>query len=306
PLMMFSKKQLDQPTEQERALIDEALPKAHIEQDSTAHADIQLQRGAAVSGTISYDDETPAAGVSVVLLHKDETGKWVPWVPISSIGHMEGRTSTNDRGNFRLSSLPPDTYLLEAKLDLGDEKTRTASDSAGHTTSFVMRSFKSTLSFYGNGTPHIDQAASFTLRGDEERTGQDITIPISKLHRVIGRVAAGPNGHFVNAASIDLISGTDKKSLAHAGIEREDGLFHFEFVPEGDYTLRVTNARDVTWEPAPPQSGSMMPGAFPPSDKERVLESYGNVEMPLLLNGDMTDVVATVPAKQNDTSSGSK
>lgn len=42
-----------------------------------------------------------------------------------------------------------------------------------------------------------------------------------------------------------------------------------------------------------------MPGAFPPSDKERVLETYGNTEMPLLLNGDMTDIVATIPAKQN-------
>ena len=149
------------------------------------------------------------------------------------------------------------------------------------------------------------QAASFTLRGDEERTGQDMTIPISKLHKLTGRVAAGPNGHFVNAASIQLISNTDKKSLASTNIEREDGLFHFEFVPEGDYTLRVTNARDVTWEPAPPQPGSAIPNPFSPSDKERVLETYGNVEMPLLLNGDMTDVVATVPAK-HDSSVGSK
>ncbi|HMF54528.1 MAG TPA: carboxypeptidase-like regulatory domain-containing protein [Edaphobacter sp.] len=296
PLTLFSKKQLDQPTDQERALIDEALPRVHIEQDSTAHADVQLQRGAAVSGTISYDDETPAVGVSVLLRHKDENGKWMP---IASGVHTEGGTVTNDRGNFHLSSLLPGTYLLDASLSLGEEKTHTFGDSAGHTSQFIMRSFKSSLAFYGDGTPHMDQATSFTLRGDEERTGQDMTIPISKLHKIIGRVAAGPNGHFVNAASIELISITDKKPLANANIEREDGLFHFEFVPEGDYTLRVTNARDVTWEPATPQPGNTMPGAFPPSDKERVLETYGNTEMPLLLNGDMTDIVATIPAKQN-------
>jgi len=304
PLTMFSKKQLDQPTDQERTLIDAALPKVNIEQDSTAHADVQLQRGAAVIGTISYDDETPAAGVSVVLLHKDEAGKWVP---VASGTHMEGRSITDDRGSFRLTSLLPDTYLLEANLSLSDEKTRNMSDSAGHTSQFVMKSSRFSLSFYGQGTPHIDQAGGgFTLRGDEERTGQDMTIPISKLHKLIGRVAAGPNGHFVNAASIELISITDKKPLAHTNIEREDGLFHFEFVPEGDYTLRVTKARDVTWEPAPPQPGSAIPNPFSPSDKERVLETYGNVEMPLLLNGDMTDVVATVPAKQNDSSVSSK
>ena len=297
PLNMFSKKQLDQPTDQERALIDDALPRVHVEQDSTAHADVQLQRGAAVSGTISYDDGSPAANVTVSLRHKDENDKWVS-IPIVQGSH-DVMFVTNDRGYYRLASLLPDTYLLEANLNLGDEKSRTTSDSAGHTSQYVMKSFRSSLSFYGNGTPNIDQATSFTLRGDEERTGQDITIPISKLHKLLGRVAAGPNGHFVSAASIDLLSGSDKKWFSHADIEREDGLFHFEFVPEGDYTLRVTNARDVTWEPVAPQPGNTMPGPFPPSDKERVLETYGNVEMPLLLNGDMTDIVATIPAKQN-------
>lgn len=305
PLTLFSKKQLEQPSDQERALIDEALPRVQIEQDSTAHADIQLQRGAAVSGTISYDDGSPAGNVTVSLLHKDENGKWVA-LPVVRGSH-DLMLTTNDRGYYRLPSLLPDTYLLRANLNLSDEKTRTTSDSAGHTSQFTMRNSRSSLSFYGDGTSHMDQAASFTLRGDEERTGQDMTIPISKLHKLIGRVAAGPNGHFVNAASIELKSITDKKPLAHTSIEREDGLFHFEFVAEGDYTLRVTNARDVTWDPPdPPQSGAMMPSPFPPPDKERVLETYGNVEMPLLLNGDMTDVVATVPAKQNDASRGSK
>lgn len=297
PLNLFTKKQLEAPTDEERALIDEALPRIHVEQDSTAHADVQLQRGAAVSGTISYDDGSPAANVTVSVRHKAEDGKWAS-LPVVQGSH-DLMFVTNDRGYYRLPSLLPDTYLLEASVNLGDEKTRTVADSAGRTSQFLMRSYRFSLSFYGDGTPHIDQATSFTLRGDEERTGQDMTIPISKLHKLIGRVAAGPNGHFVNAASIDLLSGSDKKWLSHADIEREDGLFHFEFVPEGDYTLRVTNARDVTWEPATPQPGNTMPGAFPPSDKERVLETYGNTEMPLLLNGDMTDIVATIPAKQN-------
>jgi hypothetical protein len=83
-------------------------------------------------------------------------------------------------------------------------------------------------------------------------------LPISKLRRLTGHVAAGPTGHLVNAASVELLT-TDKKSIAKSSIDREDGLFHFEFVPEGDYTLRVTNARDVTWEPDIPQPGMMAP-----------------------------------------------
>ncbi len=169
-----------------------------------------------------------------------------------------------------------------------------------------MRSIRFSLSFYGDGTTHMDEATPFTLKGDEERTGTDMTLPISKLRRLTGRVAAGPNGHFVNAANVELIYGPDKKTLARSNVDREDGLFHFEFVPEGDYTLRVTNARDVTWEPDTSQPGTMPPPpGFPAREKERVLETYGNVDMPLILRGDMTNITATVPAKQTNPTAAS-
>jgi hypothetical protein len=303
PVTMFTKKQLDDPTEQIRSLIEQALPKVSVEEDSTAHADVQLQRGGAVSGTISYDDETPASGVLVTLLHKDENGKWVPISGPSPRGLM---STTNDRGYFRIASLLPDTYLLRGTLDLGAERTSTTSDGAGQANQMVMRSLKFSLPFYGDGTTDMDQATSFTLKGDDERAGTNMTLPISKLRKLTGRVAAGPSGHFVNAASVELITTTaDKRSLAKSSIDREDGLFHFEFVPEGDYTLRVTNARDVTWDPDNTPGAMPPPPGFPAREKERVLETYGNVDMPLILRGDMTGITATVPAKQTNPTAAS-
>jgi len=303
PISMFTKKQLDEPTDQVRSLIEQALPKVNVEQDSTAHADVQLQRGAAVRGTISFDDETPASGVLVTVLHKDESGKWVPIsVPYRWAGLQ---ATTDDRGNFRIASLLPDTYLVRADLGLQNEKTFRVSDASGRVTNQGnMQNLRFSLSFYGDGTPRIDEATPFTLKGDDERTGTNMTLPISKLRRLTGHVAAA-NGHFVNAASIELIYGPDKKTLARSNVDREDGLFHFEFVPEGDYTLRVTNARDVTWEPDTSQPGPPPPPGFPTREKERVLETYGNVDMPLILRGDMTGITATVPAKQNNPTAAS-
>lgn len=302
PLAMFSTRQLEHPTGQIRALIDQAVPRVTVEQDSTAHADIQIQRGASVSGTITYDDGSPAEGITLSLLHKDEGGRWVP---LNGRGPIPPTFVTDDRGDYRLSALLPDTYLLEASLHLGTEKTSVVRDGAGRTSEAMMRNFKFSLSFYGDGTPYMDQAGSFTLHGDDERTGQDMILPISKLHRLTGRVAAGPGGHPVNAASVELISATDsgKKSLAHSDIDREDGLFHFDFVPQGDYTLKVTNARDVAWEPADASSPGAMPQppGFPRPDKERILQTYGNVEMPLLIRGDMLDVIATVKPQETKT-----
>ncbi len=125
--------------------------------------------------------------------------------------------------------------------------------------------------FYSNGTPYIDQAATFTLSGDEERTGQDMTLPIGKLHKLTGRVAAEANDHLVNAATVELIAAINKKSIASTVVDSAVSLFHFELIPEGDYILRVTNARDVTGnsEPPPPP-GSTAPDS--PLENERVLE----------------------------------
>jgi hypothetical protein len=308
PVSMFTEEQLDEPTDQVRNLIEQALPKVNVEQDSTAHADVQLQRGAAVRGTISFDDETPASGIHITLLHKDENGQWVI---ISGAGGggpvwFGGPSyTTDDRGAFRIASLLPDTYLLRADLGLENEKTYKVTDASGRPiSSGNMRNIMFSLSFYGDGTTHIDEAVPFTLKGDEERASTDMTIPISKLRRLTGRVS-GPNGHIVNAAIVELIYGPDKKTLARSSVDREDSLFHFEFVPEGDYTLRVTNARDVTWEPNTPPGMMALPPSYPGSEKERVLQTYGNVDMPLILRGDMTNITATVPGKQTNPTAAS-
>ena len=129
-----------------------------------------------------------------------------------------------------------------------------------------------------------------------QRTGQDMTLAIGKLHKLTGRVAAEADDHLVNAATVELIATISKKSIASTVVDSADDLFHSEFVPEGDYTLRVTNARDVTGnsEPLP------IPGTTgnSPLKNERVLKTYGDVDVPLILRGDMTGITATVPAKQ--------
>ena len=297
PLAMFSPQQLEHPTDQLRTLINQAIPRVNIEQDATAHTDVQLQRGAAVSGTVTYDDGSPAEGITVNLLHKDENGKWVP---LNNPGYFPSTFTTDDRGYYRLSAQLPDTYLLEENLNLNSNKSITTRTKDHGTNEMMIRTSRFSLSFYGDGTPEMGQAQSFTFRGNDERTGQDVTIPIGKLHRFTGRVAAGPSGHLVNAARVELISTTDtskKKSLAHADIDRDDGLFHFEYVPEGTYTLRVTNARDVTWEPAEsPTAYNFHP------DKEHVLETYGNAEIPVMLEGDLSGIVVTVPLKKEGSS----
>jgi len=304
PRDMFTQKEIDDPTPAMRALVEQALPRVHVDANQTEHAEVRLDRGAAVSGTILYDDGSPAAELSVQLLHKDATGKWVAL--ISSGNFTPGyATTTDDRGFFRMASLLSGEYMIEATLSLADSKVTSTQMPGGETMMFDTQTFRFSLPFYGSGTARIANAAAIKVRAGQELPGADMTIPLSKLHKLTGRVIVGRDGHVANAASLSLVTRDDNKELASSDISREDGLFHFEFVPEGDYVLKVSNARDSVWEPAtPPHNASL----FPQPDKERVLQSYGGTELPILLSGDMLDAIATVPpdAKPSIASSSSQ
>lgn len=300
PRAMFTQKEIDNPSDAMRSIIERALPRVDVDNNQSAHAEVRLERGGAISGTISYDDGSPAGELTVTLLHKDSTGKWAPLEGIGS--RTAGWTSTDDRGQFRFSSLLPDEYLVKAQLTLGSSRESSIGGPNGTQMVFNMMTFRSSLSFYGGGSPHESDAKPIKLLPGGELTSQDMTLPISKLFRLSGHVVAGRNGHVVNAADLRLISKDDGKELTTSDIDREDGLFHFDFVPAGDYTLQISNARDVVWE-----AEHLAPGApaspFPAKDKERTIESYGSTDLPLIVSGDMIGMNATVPPdakKQQD------
>jgi hypothetical protein len=300
PRAMFTQKEITDPSPDMRSIIDHALPRVQVENNQTEHAEVRLERGGAVSGAILYDDGSPAGELSVQLLHKDATGKWVPIGNTFGI-RSGGWANTDDRGQFRFASLLPDDYIVQATLSLSDTKESSIPGPGGHSMQLSMAMIRFSLPFYGSGVTRLADAKSFTLAAGQELTGQDMTLPIARLHRLTGRVVAGANGHVVNAANVALIQGDDKKEFATADISREDGLFHFDFVPDGDYTLRITSARDVVWEAERPAPNAPL-SPFPAQDKERVIETYGGVDQPLILRGDMLGITATVPldAKKPD------
>jgi len=291
PRAMFTDQEIADPSPQIRSLVEAALPRVQVEGSHTEQADVRLERGAAVSGTILYDDGSPAGGLNIKLLHKDPSGKWVSLTGSNSRGL--GGLSTDDRGGFRVASLLPDDYLIEADLTLTDSKTSNIDGGDGRQMQFMMMTDRFSLPFYGSGTAHISEAASFKLRAGQELPGQDMTIPIAKLHKLTGHVAAGADAHFVNAAKLSLVTRDDGKELANTEISREDGLFHFEFVPDGDYILKVSDARDVVWDPVKPSPNATF-NPMQPQEKERVLAAYGNTQEPILLSGDLLDTLATV------------
>ncbi len=262
-----------------------AAPRITVQANVPAAASVTIERGAAVSGTVLYDDGSPASGLHVMLLVRSKDA-WIP-LPSNPIGNASYSAGTDDEGHFRISGLPARDYLLEAELNLS--KTTYSVDEHG-STSVSMNSFYS-LSIYSGGKTRPKDAVPFSLSLGEDRHGEDIEIPISKLHTVRGSLVAAHDGHLVNGGSLSLLNPDDKTEAGRTSLTRDEDGFTFHFIPEGDYILRVSSAADTEYVEIP-----NAPHSMPPSRTEaRTSRNYGSADYPIHIEADLSGVVVAVP-----------
>ncbi len=191
--------QLLTPDKTVKARIAQNVPRVAVQANLPAAIDLTLQRGAAVGGTVLYDDGTPAAGLRVKLLVQQKDGQKIKWVEPRS-GPVEDWISagltTDDRGVYRRAGLPARAYLVSVELNL--EKVG-YDISAGSFGTFPISAFK--VPVYSGSKLRTKDAVPFTLKLGEERPGEDITIPLGKLHSVAGSLTAARDGHPLNGGT---------------------------------------------------------------------------------------------------------
>lgn len=271
-----------------RKSLHDEIPIVTVQGNVGASINVSLERGASVSGTVTYDDGSPAPEMSIRLLtHKKD--KWVP-IETGSANGMNGSSGeTDDRGNYHISDLPESReYLIEADLS-GSSSTEYVSKIG----TAVMAGPSFTLHFYSGGALRTKDAHPFALKLGEDRPGEDISLPLSKLHKIQGVVTAKSDGHTVTEAKLKLKFTDDQSELGSTDLEK-DGTFSLSFVPEGDYTLSVDGAADVTYIDKPNSPGSI-PSSYPEPHKTH---EYGPAQIPVHIDGDRTDLVIAVPEKK--------
>jgi hypothetical protein len=209
-----------------------------------ATVDIVLERGASVSGSIRYDDGSPAIGILVGLERKSRTGTWEAALDSTSQAFSffskehDASVATDSAGRFRIDGMPPGEYIVHAHLapqiitlPLAGEGTLGVYDHPG-----VQ------LDVYSGGAFWRKQAKPITVgRGDE--VDIDLEIPLGKLKTVSGTVVSAGDGHGLNSGSVTLIPQDDPGEQRSTEIAA-DGGFQFLYVPEGDYELRTEKAAD--------------------------------------------------------------
>jgi hypothetical protein len=301
---IFTDDMLHDPSPDMQKLIAAALPEVTVDSSEATTVQVRLQRGASISGRILYDDGSPAATLSVKLLQPDpeHPEKWVD-VYRKDANDMISYHPADDTGRYHFAALLPGKYLLECEMSLEDSTTTTTGN--GSNQFYMTRNdSRSSLNFYGAGTAFESKAKPIEIQGSEQLEGIDMTLPIGTLVRVTGHVAAGADAHFVSGAKVELVTRDDHAVIASSGISREDGLFHFEFVPPGEYTIQAKRARDVTWVPGK-HDPNFPQDMFAP-EEEKVLKVYGDTEQPITINGEQQGITIVVPpdakpSKDDDT-----
>jgi hypothetical protein len=294
PLSTLSEDALKRPTKEDHKRIAGILPRITVQAGLPASVEVRLERGSAISGTVLFDDGSPASGLPVHALVRRKDGQKETWSPLrpKPFALMAEMTDayTDDLGRYRLTGLQSREYMVEVVLQLQHmDFATTPGETGGSSSSGNVAS----LSFYSGSATRRADAKPFKLGANEEHSGEDITIPLAKLHTITGEIVAAHDGHVLNQGNVKLLDAGDKSEVESSKLERADGKFHFLFVPEGNYILRVDTAADVTYEDVP-----YPPGTMPPTHEvTHPIHAYGNADQPINVHDDAPTVVISVPEK---------
>ncbi len=273
-----------------KAVLD-TIPRVTVQPDRAASIDIALERGAAISGNITFDDGNPAAGLEVTLLSRmlrDGKLTWSeirPVIPDSPFVQIK----TDDRGDYRFSGLPAGKYIVLMELSQMKFVVRTSPGSRSSSGSNDDEGYNP-VTIYSGGTASLHKAQSFDLSRGDEHTGEDFRIPISGYHAVTGTIVSAHDGHAIRRGQVQLLSNDGNDFVASANISEHNPEFTFHFVPDGEYQLTAPMALDIDPSALSP-SGELEPAAY----DTPAVHLYGSATMSLHVVGDMNGITLSLP-----------
>jgi hypothetical protein len=256
----FDREELNHPTKELRERIADRV--VTVVANKTSTINITLHRGGSISGSVRYDDGAPASIDIHVMANRAEGGALSPRTP------RFGRS--DDLGRFRVAGLPAGEYILGVTLALTH---------SGHD--------MQVLTFFYGDTLSPKAAKVIKLSEGESASGFDLTLPISGLHTITGSLFNVYGGR-IDEGHVGLFN-TDNFEIAQADVTTEDGIFRLGLIPDGHYTLRVTEAHDVSTQSTPPSSSG--------KNQTAKVATYGDFDAPLEVIGDIAGLSLTIPNK---------
>jgi hypothetical protein len=281
PLEIFTRAELNAPNNAMMRKIARYMTPISVAANHTTQVEMSLIRGAEISGTVRFEDGSPAENASMKLLKRNEKGEWVS----VRTNRLAGRNNgvTNDEGSYRFTGLPTGEYLVSASIELNNVMLDHIFASGGATAygdGYSLRIFPG--DFF-----RTHDAKPIKLEEGDKATGIDIDVPVSKLYSVRGVVQKPNSAAPVSAAHLVLRFADDGSEVASTDASYDDGSFRFDFVPSGSYILEATKIGEVERIALPPCKDCMLPLDF----RTKVVTSFGDTSQPVIVTGDLSSIV---------------
>lgn len=222
--------------------------------------DIELNRGAAITGRVIDANGQPVIQESVRLFSADEKGRRTQiYLPYAFMMSM-----TDDRGVYRLFGVPPGRYILAAGLDTSEPNVRMNSGNTYYP-----------LTYHPDETDEA-RAAVIEVAAGSEAVGVDIMFGrVSKGYSVSGRIIDAETGKPV----VGMMYG-------YGSMSRENGQ-----LASMGYTSSTSNGRGE-FKLAGIAPGKYAAFASPPNDSPM----YSDLAAFTVTDGDVTGLVIKVHA----------
>jgi hypothetical protein len=244
------------------SLLRKTLAFVSVGAGQTANTTLTLARGAALGGTVRYDDGAPVIGAAMHLFRKGSGGEWKKYTNTAgdeSLAPLGLGSHTDDRGRFYEPSLPPGHYKVMVNLP---EALLLPATITGRSEMHVTFAGGSALRVFNGGKFRMREADGIELHEGEDRMDVDMVVPTTGLRTVRGVVVRQVDQSAVKSGTVSLRDPEDKSLLRSTEI-KEDGSFDFEYVPDGTYVIEVN-----------PES----------------LDGIVGVSLPLVVAGDLSDL----------------
>jgi hypothetical protein len=150
------------------------------------------------------------------------------------------------------------------------------------------------LTVFAGGGLRASKAKPIKLGAGEAITDANITIPLSALHTIRGRVVLKSTGAEPPAAALELVY-ADTGEVARVALT-SGGEFAIAYVAEGGYILRAA----ANSEPLPTLNANADGGVDIATGASALLASSsgnqeGTAEMPIMVTGEVAGVTIAVP-----------
>ena len=248
--------------EQEQDAIDQwrdHLVAVKVAVHRTSEISIPIERGAEIDGAVTYDDGSPAIGMHFEVLRKRDKASFTN-VGIRLFNNWNVEEKSDSHGRFAIGNLPPGEYTVCAALPSDTEEAA--------------------LRICLGDTLRKKSAKTIKVAAGEIATGTDITIPLEGLHTVAGTISHAIGGQAASEGKVHLLFADDREQAMETGIE-PDGSFEFDYVPEGKYIVRVTDAKYRTEVTPAANDGGNETAATRPLDAK---------EIPVMVQDDVQDL----------------